>query len=99
MLSSNQVTLLVRFEIQDDKISEAQELFRKHQLDGRSDQGNLRFEVFQTQENPHIFTSIETWQDKASIEAHDATDHHAHFLNQLSKIQSQEKAVTEVSPL
>ena len=99
MSSQKSVTLVVHFEVKAGHLEEARELFAQHQSNGRNDQGNLEFRVFQDCDEPSRFTSVETWENQEAIEAHDATDHHDEFLAQLEKVQSCEKKVQKLQSL
>ena len=96
MSPANAITLVVHFQVSPKYLQEALELFAKHERDGRNDQGNLEFRVFQDRNDPSRFTSVETWVDQEAISAHDSTGHHDEFLTRLEKIQSCEKKVQEL---
>lgn len=93
------IALIVHFQIKPNCIPEAIALFKKHESDSRKDAGNLEFNVFQDREDPSRFSSYETWEDEASIEAHDATDVHATFISTLKTIQSSEKTVQKLQTI
>ena len=98
-MKSSPVYLIVQFRVKSGKVAEALRLFAKHESDGRSDAGNLEFRVFQDVEDDTKFSSFESWEDEAAIEAHDGTEHHAEFLRKLAEIQAVEKVVQKLGVL
>jgi quinol monooxygenase YgiN len=51
--------------------------------DSRKDAGNLRFDVLQQTNRPNHFTVVETWKDRAALDAHLAAPHTRRFREQL----------------
>lgn len=93
------IFLVVRFRVKKDCVTEARELFAKHEREGGEDAGNLEFRVFQDSDDETRFTSFEAWAHQEAIDKHDATEHHAEFLKNLAAIQAQEKEVQTLTAL
>lgn len=87
------IYLMVKFHVKSECVDEARALFSKHEQDGKGDPGNLEFRVFHDVEEETRFSSFEAWESEEAIEAHDATEHHADFLENLARIQLREKEV------
>ena len=96
-MASSPIFLVVHFRVKSAEVDSAKALFTTHEKNGKTDQGNLEFQVFQDTDDPTRFTSFESWENQAAIDAHDATDHHAEFIERLTAIQSEEKRVQVLS--
>ena len=87
------VWLVVDFFVKSDRIEDARALFARHVANGRGDAGNLMFIALENADDPTRFTTVEAWAAASDIDAHDQTDHHARFLEQLRVLQAREKQV------
>lgn len=91
------VWLVVDFFTDPAKEPQADALFKQHVKDGRQDAGNLAFFVLKDEKEPGRYTSLECWENEASIQNHDAQPHHPVFLAGLAELQTREKEVRFLS--
>lgn len=55
------------------------------------EQGCISYELYQDTENPCILTMIETWENKACLEAHFVTEHFKRLVPEIGKLKISEK--------
>lgn len=63
----------------------------------RNEEGCISYELFQSNDDPTEFVTIEEWRDQASIEAHMGSDHIAAALAATADILSANPKITSFS--
>lgn len=60
----------------------------------RNEEGCISYELFQSDDSPTEFVTIEEWRDQASIEAHMGSDHIAAAMGAVSEILAANPKIT-----
>ena len=55
-------------------------VFRDLVAKSRAEAGNLRYDLHQDLQNENRFVFVETWQDQAAVDSHNASGHFQGFL-------------------
>ena len=58
-------------------------VFRDLVAKSRAEAGNLRYDLHQDLQNENRFVFVETWQDQAAVDSHNASVHFQNFLKAL----------------
>ncbi|UEG52628.1 antibiotic biosynthesis monooxygenase [Mucilaginibacter daejeonensis] len=45
-----------------------------------SDEGYIKYEIFQYQDKPYKYVLLDEWRDAEAFEAHQSTAHYKHFM-------------------
>ncbi len=80
------------------KEAEVIELSKELVLESRKEAGCVRYEMFQDQSNPSIFTMIETWSDMTAFLNHKEMPHVKKIVPKLNELR-ESKAVVDVYTL
>ncbi len=80
------VYLATYVEVMPNALDPAADLLAHYRTASRKQSGNLRFDVLREIARPNRFAILETWQDKAALEAHQAAAPAAQFRDGLKAI-------------
>lgn len=67
--------VLARITVQPDAADAARAILAELVTPTRREPGCLRYELYQQTDSPHIFQTVELWQDQAAADAHMTTPH------------------------
>lgn len=84
--NDSKLWLVADIEVQKEFAEEAFSLFVSHTQSSQQDTGNISFHTLQDRTAAHKFTTVEIWQDEASLKAHQQTEHYQSFRQQLAKM-------------
>ena len=73
--NNSNLWLVANIEVQKEFAEEAFSLFASHTESSRRDTGNISFHTLQNRTAANKFTTVEIWQNQASLEAHQQTEH------------------------
>lgn len=66
-------------------------LYQELIAETRKEQGCISYELYQDIDNPCIFAVIETWENKACLEAHFEAAHFKRLVPEIGKLKISEK--------
>lgn len=72
---------------QEENLQKVIALYKELTAESRKEQGCLSYELYQDTENPCILTMLETWENKAALDAHSASAHFQRIVPQISKFR------------
>ncbi len=84
-MPESKLYVIARVTALPDRIEETRELMIALLEPTRSEDGCIRYDLFQNQADPTEFTFIEEWRDKAALDAHLAS---AHIQDAIGKLPS-----------
>jgi len=73
------ITKKVVFIAKDESINELKALLTDMVKPSQKEKGCLLYEIYQTNEKPHTFVVIESWENEAALEGHKNSAHYAHY--------------------
>jgi quinol monooxygenase YgiN len=82
-----------------EKVEPVKAIIRSLMAYSRQEPGCLQYDVFQNQDDPADFTTLEEWIDGECLEAHFQTPHFKTAIAQLNGLLSQEPDVRFYHPL
>ena len=85
---NNALYLVTYVEAAPDAATPASALLKKYSDANSHEDGNLRTEVLQELERPNRFAIVETWRDKAALDAHEQSAATAEFHDKMKAIQA-----------
>jgi quinol monooxygenase YgiN len=85
---SNALYLVTYVEAMPDAIAPATALLQKYRDTSSHEDGNLRDEVMQELERPNRFAIVETWRDKAALDAHEQSASTTEFREKMKAIEA-----------
>jgi quinol monooxygenase YgiN len=71
--ADGQIVVIAELVAKPDKVSALRDLLVPFAASARKEPGCLRYELLEDSARPGRFLTVETWQDKAAIEAHMST--------------------------
>lgn len=74
-----------------DNLEKVIALYRELITETHKEQGCISYELYQDTENPCILTMIETWENKASLEAHFVSEHFKRLVPEIGKFKESAK--------
>jgi quinol monooxygenase YgiN len=84
---SDAVYLITYVEVMPNAAGSAQAELKHYRDAGRRDDGNLRFDVLAEIARPNRFVIVETWRDKAALDAHAQSAGAVQFQEKLKAIE------------
>lgn len=84
------IKVVAKSEFQVAQIEKVITLYKELVEETRKEEGCISYELFQDEINASIITVIETWENKASLEAHFKTVHFTRIVPQLRELKQQE---------
>jgi quinol monooxygenase YgiN len=84
----NAVFLATYVDVMPGSVDKAERVLDRYREASRREDGNLRFQVLQEISRPNRFAIVETWKDKAALDAHVTADHTRMFRDRLKTIQN-----------
>ncbi len=84
----NALYLVTYLEAMPDAIAPASALLKKYREASSHEDGSLRSEVLQELERPNRFAIVESWRDKAALDAHEQSAATAEFRDRLKAFQA-----------
>jgi quinol monooxygenase YgiN len=82
------VYLATYVDVMPNAVKSGAALLKQYRDAGRKEDGNLRFDVFQEIARPNRFAILETWRDKAALDAHAKTASTAQFHDKLIAVEN-----------
>ncbi len=73
------ITKKVRYTAKEDKLKKFKALVSSMVLPSRQEDGCLKYNVYQYENQPTYFLVIEAWSDEEFLEGHKASKHYLHF--------------------
>ena len=67
--------VLARITVKPEAAANARGILTELVTQSRHEAGCLRYELYSQADSPHVFQTVEHWQDKAAADAHMATPH------------------------
>jgi len=92
---SEKVYVTARFKAKADKVVEMIQVIQELSLNTQSESGCVDYGYYQSTDDPHLFTSFETWADPQSEQAHWETEHLKKALAQLPDLLDGEPEITK----
>lgn len=62
-------------------------LYQELIAETKKEQGCLSYELYQDIDNPCIMTMLETWENKACLDAHSVSDHFQRIVPEIGKFR------------
>ncbi len=84
--------VIVRFEVQPDKVDPFVSLARYNAEQTRKEPGNLQFDLLRSPENPLRFALVEMYRDEAAFKEHQKTAHYARYKDEVPGLLSGPRA-------
>jgi quinol monooxygenase YgiN len=82
------VFLVTYVEAMPDTVASTTALLKRYQNASSHEDGNVRVEALQELERPNRFAIVESWRDKAALDAHEQAAATAEFRDKLKAIQA-----------
>jgi quinol monooxygenase YgiN len=82
------VYLATYVDVMPNAVASGAVLLKQYRNASAQEDGNLRFEVLQEIERPNRFAIVESWRDKAALDAHAATASTLQFRDKLQAIEN-----------
>ena len=76
----------VYLQVKDDCIDRFREITLENARNTLKEPGAIRFDVFQTQDDPTRFTFVEIYRDPSDIDHHKSTDHYARWAGAVDEL-------------
>jgi quinol monooxygenase YgiN len=67
--------IYAKFTIKSTHTNEALAILDELITKTREESGNISYQLFQSVDNPAVFTIFEQWKDRAAIDEHNASEH------------------------
>ena len=74
-MTESHLVVVARITAREGRTEEVAEALRDLIEPSRAEAGCLRYDLHQSQEDPHRFVFLEAWTDEAALAAHFQTDH------------------------
>lgn len=74
-----QITKKVTFIAKDDHIQQLKTMLEAMVLPSRQEQGCLKYNIYQIENEPKRFIVIEAWEDEDALEGHKHSKHYKHY--------------------
>ena len=74
------IKIVATLAVQPAHRAELLAVFRNLVAKSRAEAGNLRYDLHQDMQNENRFVFVETWQDQAAVDSHNASGHFQGFL-------------------
>lgn len=84
----------VMLRIKPDKVEEFKEFARLDHEGTRTEPGNLRFDVLQSEDDPTRFMLYEVYRDPEAVTAHRQTPHLAHWMAHIDEYTVEPRVAT-----
>jgi quinol monooxygenase YgiN len=84
----NAVYLATYVEVTPNSVAVGADLLKRYRAASRNEDGNLRFDVLQEVARPNRFAIVESWRDKAALDAHAQAASTIQFRDKLKAIQN-----------
>lgn len=84
---SDAVYLVTYVEVMPTAVADGAALLKRYRDASRKEDGNLRFDALAEIARPNRFVIVETWNNKAGLDAHNRSDATAQFQEKLKAIQ------------
>jgi quinol monooxygenase YgiN len=102
--SSQEVKMIVRFQVKPALIEAFKQRFIRHVESSRKEPGCVTFNLYQSKKNPQIYWLYEIWKDQAALDFHFAQDYTKDtfvFLKESLEVPVEEGLyyLTEIAPL
>lgn len=72
---------------QENAVQEVIALYQELIAETRKEQGCLSYELYQDTANPCILTMLETWENKACLDAHSISAHFQRIVPEIGKFR------------
>lgn len=82
------VKLVVKNLVEEDKFEEYTKLFKELAEETRKEDGCIKYELYQDDEDSRILTMIEEWESKEVLEKHMNTEHFIRIVPMLGKLRT-----------
>ena len=77
------IKIVAKTKFREDSIDEVKALVKELVEKSQAEEGNISYSFNQNIQDPSIMTMIEIWQDKAAIDAHNASEHFQRIFPQM----------------
>lgn len=74
---------------QKESLQEVIALYQELIAESRKEQGCLSYELYQDMDNPCIMTVLETWENKACLDAHSVSAHFKRLVPEIGKYRTE----------
>jgi len=74
------IKIVATLVVKPESRAELLAVFRDLVAKSRTEAGNLRYDLHQDVQNENRFVFVETWQDQAAVDSHNASAHFQSFL-------------------
>jgi len=74
------IKIVATLAVQPTHRAELLAVFRNLVAKSRAEAGNLRYDLHQDMQNENRFVFVETWQDQAAVDSHNASSHFQGFV-------------------
>lgn len=81
------IKVIAKGVFQEDALQKVIALYQELIAESRKEQGCLSYELYQDIENPCIMTMLETWENKAALDAHSASAHFQRLVPAIGKFR------------
>lgn len=82
------VKLVVKNLVEKDKFEEYIKLFQELAEETRKENGCIKYELYQDDEDSRILTMIEEWENKEFLEVHKNTEHFTRIVPMLGELRT-----------
>lgn len=86
--------LCVSLHIKPEKVEEFKDFVRLDHEGTRTERGNLRFDVLQSEDDPTRWMLYEVYRDKEAVTAHRQTPHLAHWAAHIDEYTVEPRVAT-----
>lgn len=86
------IKVIAKNVFQEDALQKVVALYKELIAESRKEKGCLSYELYQDIENPRIMTMLETWENKASLDAHMASAHFQKIVPQIGRYRLEKDA-------
>lgn len=87
------IKVIAHFYIKPEFIEKTDVLFKEIVEKSRQEKGCISYELFAAEGDAGHFVFIETWQDKAVLDAHGKTEHFTRIIEKLQKMSSKDPLI------
>ncbi len=93
-MNDENIILVARLKVKDDKIEEAKEIALAILDDSRAEDKNINYDIHQAIDDPTVFVWHETWVNKAAIDEHFEKDFFKEFFTKISAVAVEPPQIT-----
>lgn len=98
-MADNKVFIVARLQAKPGQAAEVRSILQALVAPTLKEQGCLRYELLQRQDDPTAFVFVETWASDASLEAHMATPHFQGALPRLLPLLTAPPDIARFQPV